>query len=149
MSKSDEETKSSSEKKSNAEKALIEVLKNSATQEAQNKATNKRIDKIDGHMIVLVDKMTTLAETSIRREESDIRAEERGDRLEKSNIELIEKVDIVEKQVFLLKLDYDNAKEEKEKEDKNKDNRKNTVIAGLTIIAIVAILQSISPFIGK
>lgn len=157
MSETEEKTKDSNLKSSNDKQILIQALKNSALAQIeqnnatkeQNKATNKRIDKIDGTMVLLVDEIKILVETSIRREESEIRNTERYDRQEKILIDIVERVYIVEKQVLLLKKDYKNSKDEKEKDEKNSDTRKNTIISGLSIILIIGFLIMVAPYLGK
>ena len=125
---------------------LIEALENSVN---QNKATNNRIDKLDDTMVSLVGEIKILVETSIRREESEIRNTERYDRQEKILIDVVEKVYFVEKQVLLLKNDYDNSKKSKEKKEENSDARKNNIISALTVIAILALFAAAYPFVGN
>lgn len=145
MNETDEKPKDLNLKKSNDNQILIEGLKSSA--KAQNKATNDRIDKLDGTMVALVGEIKILVETSIRREESEIRNTERSNRFEKTLIDVVEKIYFVEKQVLLLKSDYDNSKKEKEKNEKNRDTRKNTIISGLTIAFVLALFALIAPYV--
>jgi len=150
-----EKTKDSNLKEDNDKQILIQALKNSALAQIeqnnatkeQNKATNKRIDKIDGTMVLLVDEIKILVETSIRREESEIRNTERYDRQEKILINIVERVYVVEKQVLLLKKDYKNSKDEKEKDEKNIDSRKNNIISGLSIALILGGLALVAQYV--
>lgn len=146
MKMSDKKIKVSKLKEDSDKQILIEALENSVN---QNKATNNRIDKLDDTMVSLVGEIKILVETSIRREESEIRNTERYDRQEKILIDVVEKVYFVEKQVLLLKNDYDNSKKSKEKKEENSDARKNNIISALTVIAILALFAAAYPFVGN
>jgi len=155
----------SKKKKTSVESVLIGVLKDSANQ------TNKRIDDLANHIGELADQTGKLIEAGIRREERDEKHADTVSRLGDGLTDLSKELkdymkdsdnrlkDYIkdndnrsaenEKQIFLLKIDYEHSKEEKEKKEKNTNIRKNSVIAALIIIAIVATFQALAPFIGK
>jgi len=146
--------KNSNKKEASAERVSKEDLTASADH------TNKRIDKLDNHMVAMVDKMGTLIEAQIRTEERDARNTETLTRLEDNQIKLgkeqknymknnDDRSAVMEKQILLLEIDDKAEKDAKATADKNKDNRKNGIIIGLSILAIVATLQAIAPLIGK
>lgn len=144
----------SNKKKTSVESVLIEALKNSA------KHTDKRIDDLATHIGKLADQTGTLIEAGIRREERDEKHSETIGRLGDGLTSLSKEFKDYtkdndnrsadnEKQIFLLKIDYEHSKEEKEKREKNTNIRKNAVIAALIVIAVVATFQAIAPFIGQ
>lgn len=148
MSKKDEKMKDSNLKSSSEVTILIAALENSAKiQTDLNKATNNRIDKLDGHMIKLVDKIGTMVETQIKRDAYDKADKERSDRFEKTLLDVVEKIYFVEKQVLLLKSDYDNSKEVKKNKEKNSDARTNNIISALAVVAILALFAVAYPYI--
>lgn len=143
---------SSSEKSGIVNQVSKEDLNNSA------KHTNNRIDKLDIHMIAMVDKMGTLIEAQIRTEERDTRNAETLARLESNQIDLgkTQKTyttnnDIrfaeLEKLVLTLEHDKKHEKEVNEKAEKNKDARKNAIIAALVIMVIIALIKIVVPFL--
>jgi len=146
MSEKNKKTESSNLKEDSDNQILIAALKGSAT---AIEAANNRIDSLDVSMISLVGEIKILVETSIRREESEIRNTERYDRQEKILIDVVEKVYFVEKQVLLLKVHYDNSKEEKEKKESNSDDRNNNIISALAVVAILAAFAAVYPYIPQ
>jgi len=142
----------SSKKEMNAETVSKEDLTASADH------TNKRIDKLDNHMVAMVDKMGTLIEAQIRTEERDTRNTETLTRLEDNQIKSgreqknymknnDDRSAVMEKQILLLEIDDKAEKAAKETEEKNKNIRKNTIIAALTIAFILAGLKAIQPYL--
>lgn len=144
--------KNSNKKETSVESVLIGVLKDSA------KHTNKRIDDLANHIGKLADQTGILIEAGIRREGRDEKHAETIGRLGDALSSLAKEFKDYtknndnrsadnEKQIFLLKIDYEHSKEEKEKSEKNTNIRKNIVIAALTIAFILAFLKAIQPYL--
>ncbi len=148
MNEKDNKMKDSNLKSSNEVTILIAALENSAKiQTDLNKATNNRIDKLDGHMIKLVDKIGTMVETQIKRDAFDKADKERSDRFEKTLLDVVEKIYFVEKQVLLLKSDYDHSKDAKKTKETNSDARNNNIISTLAVLAILGFFAAVYPYI--
>jgi len=148
MSEKNKKTESSNLKSSNEVTILIAALENSAKiQTDLNQATNNRIDKLDGHMIKLVDKIGTMVETQIKRDAYDKADKERSDRFEKTLLDVVEKIYFVEKQVLLLKSDYDHSKDTKKTKEKNSDARNNNIISTLAVLAILGFFAAVYPYV--